>query len=85
MPLLLAACKIVWAIGLGIYLGAVFVKTRNLWLVSLFHFMIDLCGLPFCFSTQRAYPTISAVIVLCTFLIFGVYGLKLLQDPKNKS
>lgn len=85
MPPLFAACKVAWAIGFGIYLGAIYVKTRNLWVVGLFHFVIDLCGLPFCFSTKKIYPTISAIMVLCTFVAFGVYGLVLLKDPKNKS
>lgn len=85
MPLLFAACKVAWAIGLGIYLGAIYVKTRNLWVVGLFHFVIDLCGLPFCFSTQKMYPPISAIVVLCTFVAFGLYGFILLKYPKNKS
>lgn len=85
MPLLLAACKVAWAVGLGIYLGAVYIKTRNLWVVGLFHFVIDLCGLPFCFSTQKTYPPISAIVVLCTFVIFGIYGFTLLKYPKSKS
>ena len=85
MPLLFAVCKVAWAMGLGIYLGAIYIKTRNLWVVGLFHFVIDLCGLPFCFSTQKTYPTISAVMVLCTFAAFGVYGYILLKhlDKKN--
>lgn len=85
MPPLFAVCKVVWAIGLGIYLGAIYVKTRNLWVVGLFHFVIDLCGLPFCFSTQKIYPPISATMVLCTFVAFGIYGFVLIKDTKNKS
>lgn len=85
MPPLFAACKVTWAIGLGIYLGAIYINTRNLWVVALFHFVIDLCGLPFCFSTQKTYPSISAIMVLCTFVAFGIYGFVSLKDPKNKS
>lgn len=78
MPVLLVLCKIIWAVGLGIYLGAIYVRTKNLWLVAFFHTVIDLCGLPFCFSTQKVYPTISAIIVLITFLCFGIYGIFIL-------
>ncbi len=85
MSPIIAACKIVWAIGLGVYLGAVYIRTRNLWLVSLFHFVIDLCGLPFCFTTQREYPIISAAAILCTFLAIGAYGIKLLLPGKNQN
>lgn len=84
MPLLLIACKLIWAVGLGIYLGAVYVKTKNLWLVCFFHFVIDLCGLPFCFSTQKAYPTGSAIIILLAFVLLGMYGVMLLRKPAEK-
>ena len=84
MSVLLASCKIVWAVGLGIYLGAIYVRTRNLWLVALFHFIIDLCGLPYCFSTLNSYPMISAVIVLITFLGFGMYGIHLLKHQEEQ-
>ncbi len=85
MPPVIAVCKIVWAIGLGIYLGAVYIKTRNLWLVSLFHFVVDLCGIPFCFTTEREYPLISAAVILCTFLALGAYGIKLLLSKESQN
>ncbi len=85
MTPMIAVCNIVWAVGLGLYLGAVYAKTRNLWLVSLFHFVVDLCGLPFCFTAQREYPIISAVVILCTFLSVGVYGIKLLKAGKKQN
>lgn len=84
MPLILIACKLAWAVGLGVYLGAIYSKTRNLWLVSLFHFVIDLCGLPFCFSTQKTYPTTSAVIILITFILLGIYGVRILLKGEQK-
>jgi membrane protease YdiL (CAAX protease family) len=79
MPVLLASCKILWAVGLGIYFGAIYVLTKNLWLVALFHFVINLSGLPFSFSTQQIYPTISAIVVLISSLGFGLYGIYLLR------
>lgn len=79
MPPLLIACKLAWAVGLGVYLGAVYAKTKNLLLAAFFHFVIDLCGLPFCFSTQKIYPTMSAVVVLIVFLCLGGYGVHLLR------
>lgn len=82
MPLLLVLCKVIWAVGLGIYLGAIYVRSRNLWLVALFHTVIDLCGLPFCFSTQQVYPTISAIVVLIAFLCFGIYGIFILTTEQ---
>lgn len=83
MPVILIACKLTWAVGLGIYLGAVYAKTKNLWLVSLFHFVIDICGLPFCFSTQKIYPTGSAIMILITFVLLGLYGIGLLRKAEK--
>lgn len=83
MPVLLAVCKIAWAVGLGIYLGAVYTRTGNLWLAALFHWVIDLCGLPFCFSTQKTYPTISAAVILITFILFGIYGVFLVRQEDS--
>lgn len=73
------ASKVVWTVGLGIYLGAIYVKTRNLWLVSIFHAIIDLCALPFCFSLQTEYSEVSAFIIAGTFLLIGVYGIYLIK------
>lgn len=78
-PILLVVCKVVWAIALGIYFGSIYVKTKNLWLVALLHTVIDFCGIPFCFSTIKSYPTVSTVIILITYLALGAYGLYILK------
>ena len=52
-PILTIICKAVWATALGIYFGAVYVKTRNLWIPIILHFIVDLCGIPFCFSKSN--------------------------------
>lgn len=78
MPVLLASAKILWAIGLGVYFGAIYGITNNLWLVALFHFVVNLCGLPYVFSTQNTYPPISAIIVLISCLGLAIYGIYLL-------
>lgn len=83
---LLMVCKTVWAIALGVYLGAIYVKTKNLWLVAVFHAVIDFCGIPFCFSTTQVYPTVSAVIILITYFALGAYGFYILlhKTPEEK-
>lgn len=72
--------KVIWTIGLGIYLGAIYVKTRNLWIVAFFHIIIDLGALPFCFSLQMEYSKNSALIIMLTFLFMGGYGIYLLRE-----
>ena len=61
--------KVVWTIGLGIY-----VKTRNIWLVALFHRIIDLGALPFCFSLQSGYSKIAAGVIMLIFLYWDCRG-----------
>ncbi|SDW31385.1 CPBP family intramembrane glutamic endopeptidase [Streptococcus equinus] len=79
-PLGTVICKTVWAMALGVYLGSVYVKTRNLWVPIVLHFVIDLCGIPFCFSTSNQYPQIALVTSLVAFVLLGVYGLLLLKN-----
>ncbi len=85
MPVLLASAKILWAIGLGVYFGAIYALTNNLWLVALFHFIVNLCGLPFVFSTQNIYPPISAIMVLISCLGLGIYGIYILKHEEKQS
>lgn len=82
-PVLTILCKTVWAAGLGVYLGAVYVKTRNLLLVMVLHTLIDLCGIPFCFSSGSKYPAISLAVSLISFVLLGVYGLFILRGGKK--
>lgn len=82
--LLTIVCKVIWTIGLGLYLGAVYKKTGNLWVPILLHAVIDFCAWPFCFSTQPPYPEVSLWILLIIYLFVSGYGLFLLRNIKNK-
>lgn len=83
MSVLLAASKVLWATGLGIYFGAIYSLTNNLWLVAFFHFVVNLSGIPFIFSTQNSYPDISAIIVVITCFGLGIYGIYLLKQQEK--
>ena len=78
-PLLTMICKAVWAAALGVYFGAVYVKTRNLWIPIILHFVVDLCGIPFCFSKSNQYPTIGLVCCLSMYLLLGLYGIYIIR------
>ncbi len=78
-PILTIICKVVWATALGIYFGAVYIKTRNLWIPIILHFIVDLCGIPFCFSNSNQYPTIGLVCCLSMYLLLGIYGLYIIR------
>lgn len=75
--------KVVWTIGLGIYLGAIYKKTDNLWGPIILHAVIDFCAWPFCYSTTPPYPEVSLGILLITYIVVGVCGFYImLKDPK---
>ena len=74
-PVITIICKAVWAAALGVYFGAVYVKTRNLWIPIILHFIVDLCGIPFCFSNSSQYPAIALVTCLTVYLLLGIYGI----------
>ena len=79
-PFITIICKAVWAAALGVYFGVVYVKTRNLWIPIFLHFIIDLCGIPFCFSNSNQYPIIALVTCLTVYLLLGVYGIIILRN-----
>ena len=83
-PPLTIIAKITWTIGLGVYLGAVYKKSGNLWVPILLHIVMDFCGVPFCFSTSSLYPDISLFIILPVYLLLGVYGVYILCFQKAK-
>lgn len=77
-PIYTIVAKTIWATALGIYFGAIYVKTRNLWVPILLHFIIDLAGLPFCFSTSSSYPMLSLIVCLLSYGMLGWFGIRIL-------
>ena len=74
-PIVTVIAKTVWATALGIYFGAVYVMSKNLWVPIILHLIINLCGIPFCFSTSNQYPTIALVTCLVSYTLLGIYGV----------
>ncbi len=75
--------KIVWTIGLGLYLGAIYKRTNNLWVPIALHAIIDFCAWPFCFSTTPPYPEISLWILFIAYLGVGSYGCCIMLRKKK--
>jgi len=75
--------KVIWTIGLGLYLGAIYKRTNNLWVPIILHIVMDFCGVPFCFSTTNSFPTISLVILLPVYILLGAYGICILRRKKE--
>ncbi|MDR0812924.1 MAG: CPBP family intramembrane metalloprotease [Oscillospiraceae bacterium] len=83
-PVLVVIGQVLWTFGLGVFLGAVYTKTKNLWCAVLFHFAFNLAGVLYCFTTQTGYPTISLAILIPLFVLLGVYGaVSLAKESKT--
>ena len=78
-PIITVIAKTVWATALGVYFGAVYAVSKNLWVPIILHFIIDLCGIPFCFSTSNQYPTVATLTCLISYVLLGVYGVYLIK------
>ena len=74
-PILVIVAKVIWTIAMGLYFGVIYKKTENLWLPIILHFIIDICALPYCFTTTQGYSDISLYIIVPTYILLGVYSL----------
>lgn len=81
-PLLIIITKVVWTITMGIYFGTIYKKTNNLWLPIILHFIINVCALPYCFTTITTYPNISLYIILPTYILLGIYSLYIMKNER---
>ena len=78
-PVITVIAKTVWATALGVYFGAVYVKSKNLLVSIVLHLIVDLSGIPFCFSSSNQYPTIALVTCLGSFIFLGIYGVYIVK------
>ena len=78
-PIVTVIAKTVWATALGVYFGAVYVMSKNLWVPIILHLIINLSGIPFCFSTSNQYPTIALVTCLVSYVLLGMYGVYIVR------
>lgn len=76
-PVLTIICKVIWNIGLGIYLGSIYYKTRNLWIPIIIHFIVNfMISIVYCFSISTSYPLIALITSLVVFTILGIFGIE---------
>ena len=81
-PVLIIITKVVWTIAMGMYFGAIYKKTNNLWLPIILHYLINICALPYCFTTITTYPNISLYIILPTYILLGIYSLYIMKRKR---
>lgn len=81
-PILLIITKVIWTIAMGLYFGAVYKKTNNLWTPIILHFIINICALPYCFTSITTYPNVSLYIILPTYILLGIYSLRIMKSKR---
>ena len=81
-PILVIVAKVIWTIALGLYFGVIYKKTENLWLPIILHFIIDICALPYCFTTMKGYSDISLYIIVPTYILLGIYSMCALKSKR---
>lgn len=81
-PILIIITKVIWTIAMGMYFGIIYKKTNNLWLPIILHFIIDVCALPYCFTSITTYPNISLYIILPTYILLGIYSLYIMREKR---
>ncbi len=83
-PALIIVTKVIWTIAMGMYFGTVYKKTNNIWIPIIIHFIIDICALPYCFTTMKNYADISLYIILPLYILLAIYSCKLMKNNLNK-
>ena len=73
-PPLVVVSKVVWTVGMGMFFGMVYKKTGNLWLPIIIHFFVDICALPYCFSSVSGYADLTLYILVPVYTALGVYS-----------
>ena len=72
--LLVIVSKVVWTVGMGMFFGMIYKKTSNLWVPIIIHFLINVCALPYCFSSISGYADLTLYIVVPIYIILGIYS-----------
>lgn len=76
--------KVISTIGMGFYFGTIYKKTGNLWVPIIMHSFIDICALPYCFTKNMRYETVSLIILVITYVALAIYCISLLLNRKVK-
>ena len=83
-PLLVIVSKVVWTVGMGIFFGMVYKKTGNLWVSTIFHFLVNICAIPYLFSSISGYAEVTLYIIVPVYIVLGIYSIFALKKPNKK-
>lgn len=82
-PPLVIVSKVIWTIGMGMFFGTVYKKTDNLWLPIVMHFLINVCALPYCFSSVSGYADLTLYIIIPVYIILEIYSFTELKKTRE--
>lgn len=85
MEPLIILFKVISTIGMGLYFGAIYKRTNNLWVPIILHSFIDICALPYCFTTFSGYKTISLIGLVIIYTLLGIYSIVLMKPKKREN
>lgn len=77
--------KVISTIGMGLYFGTIYKMTNNLWVPIILHAFIDICALPYCFTTFSGYKPISLIGLLIIYTLLGIYSIILMKKALNSN
>jgi len=77
-PLVIVS-KVIWTVGMGIFFGMVYKKTGNLWVPIIFHFLVNVCALPYQFSSVKGYADVTLYIIVPVYIVLGIYSILALK------
>lgn len=83
MEPLVVLFKVISTIGMGLYFGTIYKQTNNLWVPIILHGFIDICALPYCFTTYSGYKTISLIGLVIIYTLLGIYSIALMKPKKR--
>ena len=75
--------KVISTVGMGLYFGVIYKRTNNLWAPVILHGFIDICALPYCFTTFSGYKVISLIGLVIIYILLGLYSIVLMKTKKR--
>lgn len=76
-------CQVFYAGGLGIFLCAVYIRTRNLWGPFLFHFLLDATAFVFIVQNpNELYTNVVSISIIIVMPSLGLYLIRPSMRPK---
>ena len=76
--------KVISTVGMGLYFGSIYKRTNNLWVPIILHGFIDICALPYCFTTFSGYKTVILIGLVIIYTLLGVYGIALMRMKEKR-